>query len=98
MMSACEALCDMVACNYNSPAACEVTGTDFASAMIDGGNFGWDTIPVETDDGYQLNVINIYKPDFSDPTKGPLLLVHDTGSSAIEWLDSNDAGSDLLVN
>ena len=97
-LTPCEALCETVACAYNSPAACEVVGTNFASMMIDGGNYPWDILPVETTDGYELNMVNVIDPLFALPTKGSLLLIHDEGMGANEWLNSSDAGSSLLVN
>ena len=96
-LTPCEALCETVTCNYNSPTACEVVGTDFASKMIDGGNYPWFLLPAETTDGYELNMVNVFDPLFALPTKGPLLLIHDEGQAADQWLNSSDVDSPLLV-
>ena len=53
-----------------------------------GSGFGWESVPVTTASGYELNMFHLMTgvPD----TKGPLLLTSGLYSESLDWVSAPD--------
>ena len=53
-----------------------------------GAGFGWQSVPVTSASGYELNMFRLISP--TADTKGPVLLTSGLYSEALDWLSQSD--------